>query len=112
MKRIPKGGDFVQAFCQSFIPSGKKYVCTPPPGCPITPPNTYFLLLKALYGLKRSPRHWYDTAVKALESIDLKPLPNSPCIFTGTPIKGQPPIYLGLFVGDCIYFSESDAVEK
>ena len=24
MKRIPKGGDFIQAFCQSFLPPGEK----------------------------------------------------------------------------------------
>ncbi len=112
MKRIPKGGDFIQAFCQSFLPDDEKYVCTPPPGCPITPPKTYLLLIKTLYGLKRSPRHWYETAVAGLESIGLKSLPNSPCIFTGTLIPGQPPIYLGLFVDDVIYFSESDDVEK
>ena len=111
MKRIPKGGDFIQAFCQSFLPENEKYVCTPPAGCPITPPKTYLLLLKTLYGLKCSPRHWYETAVTALESIGLKQLPNSPCIFVGTLLKGEPPIYMGLFVDDCIYFSESDAVE-
>ena len=51
-------GELSQAFCQSFLPEGENYVIKPPRGCPITPPKTYLLLRKTLFGLKRSPRHW------------------------------------------------------
>ena len=37
---------------------------------------------------------------------------NSNCIFSGIVIKGHPPIYVGLYVDDFIYFSSSDKVEK
>ena len=112
LKVIPKSGDVSQAFVQSVLPDNEKYVLRPPNGCPLTPPKTYLLLKKTLYGLKRSPRHWYETCTKALVALGLKPCPNAPCIFTGTLVEGQPPLYLGLFVDDFLYFSESPIVEQ
>ncbi len=108
---IPKTGDVSQAFCQSYLPNDEHYVLRPPPGCPITPPNSYLKLKKTLYGLKRSPRHFYQLAVKHLKEIGLEQHPYSPCIFYGTLIEGEPPLYLGLYVDDFIYFSESQEVE-
>ena len=67
MKVIPKSGDVSQAFVQSVLPESKKYVVRPPKGCPLTPPNTYLLLKKTLYGLKCSPRHWYETCKHTLQ---------------------------------------------
>jgi dUTPase len=111
-KCIPKTGDVTQAFCQSCLPQDEHYICRPPPGCPATPPNTYWRLKKTLYGLKRSPRHFYELARKILLEIGLKQHPTSPCIFFGSLIPGEPPLYLGLYVDDFIYFSESEAVEN
>jgi hypothetical protein len=111
-KCIPKTGDVSQAFVQSTLPAGEEYVIRPPTGCPLSKRGTYLKLLKTLYGLKRSPRHWYEKARKTLISIGLKPLQHAPCIFTGTLIPGEPPIYLGLYVDDFLYFSESKAVEQ
>jgi hypothetical protein len=37
---------------------------------------------------------------------------NSPCLFMGTIIEGEPPIYVGIYVDDNIYFSTSDAVKQ
>jgi hypothetical protein len=102
----------LRPFCQSHLPDNEKYICKPPPGCPITPPKTYLLLRKTLYGLKRSPRHWYETDKKYLIEIGLGPLPNAPCIFSGSFIEGGPVIYVGLYVDDFIYFSEDHATEK
>jgi hypothetical protein len=109
---IPKTGDIKQAFCQSYLPENENYVCHPPPGCPITPKGMYLKLKKTLYGLKRSPRHFYHLAKKLLLQIGLKQHPTSPCLFHGSLIKGQPPLYLGLYVDDFIYFSESPQVEQ
>jgi Reverse transcriptase (RNA-dependent DNA polymerase). len=110
-KVVPKQCDAIQAFCQTTLPSEEQYVCTPPKGCPITPPNTYLLLKKTLYGLKRSPRHWYETAKDALISIGLQPCPNAPCIFSGVLIPDKPPLYVGIYVDDFIYFSADPTVE-
>jgi deoxyuridine 5'-triphosphate nucleotidohydrolase len=111
-KCIPKTGDITQAFCQSYLPKGEEYVCRPPAGCPLTPPKTYWKLKKTLYGLKRSPRHFYELAKKTLISIGLQQHPTSPCIFYGTLIEGHPPLYLGLYVDDFFYFSSSKDVEN
>ena len=108
---IPKQGDVSQAFCQATLPPEEPYFAKPPPGCPITPKNAYWRLLKALYGMKRSPRHWYEKCNNILTSIGLKQSPNSPCVYSGTIIPGKPPIYLGLYVDDFIYFSECSEVE-
>ena len=109
---IPKTGDVNQAFCQSFLPQDEHYICRPPAGCPFTPPDSYLKLKKTLYGLKRSPRHFYKLARKILLSIGLKQHPTSPCIFYGSLIKGEPPLFLGLYVDDFLYFSESEKVEQ
>ena len=85
---------------------------SPPVGCPLSKPKTYLRLLKTLYDLKRSPRHWYEKAKSILISLGLRPLAHAPCIFYGSLIPGHPPLYLGLYVDYLIYFSESDAVEK
>jgi hypothetical protein len=47
-----------------------------------------------------------------LLSIGLKQHENSPCLFYGTLIPGQPLLYLGLYVDDFIYYSASSEVEK
>jgi hypothetical protein len=109
-KCIPRTGDITQAFCQSYLPEGEHYVCRPPIGCPITANNTYLRLKKTLYGLRRSPRHFYQLAKKTLLSIGLKIHPSSPCIFYGKLLPDEPPIYIGLYVDDIIYFSQSDKV--
>ena len=44
------------------------------------------------YGLKRTPRYFYDLAVKMLESIGIHRHPYSLCLFYGSPIPGQPPL--------------------
>ena len=111
-KRVLKSGDVRQAFVQATLPENENYVLQPPQGCSFTPPKSYWLLKRSLYGLKRSPIIWYDKATSILTSIGLKHLPNEPCIFTGTLIDKYPPIYLGHYVDDFIYFSESDIVEK
>jgi len=44
--------------------------------------------------------------------MGLKQSSISPCLFVGTLIDGQPPVYVGIYVDDIIYFSSSDDVEK
>jgi hypothetical protein len=36
----------------------------------------------------------------------------SPCLFVGTLVEGLPPIYIGIYEDDIIYFSVDDQVEK
>ena len=109
-KRPLLSGDIKQAFCQSTLPPSEKYVLRPPPGCPRTPPNTYWLLKRTLYGLKRSPRHWFNKATHLLKKCNLHPTPNNPCLFVGKP-DGKHIMYLGLYVDDFVYFSPNSNTE-
>ena len=111
-KRTLKSGDFKQAFVQALLPPEETYVLRPPPGCPLTPKNSFWLLKRSLYGLKRAPHHWYEKASAILQIIGLKPLPNAPCLFKEQIEEGKPPIYLGLYVDDFVYFSTDPTVEK
>ncbi len=52
------------------------------------------------------------TIFQSFWSIGLTTSPNSPCLFTGTLIPGESPLYLGLYVDDIAFFSHSDAVEQ
>ena len=110
-KRTLKNGDIKQAFVQAVLPDDEKYVLRPPPGCPNTPKNTYWLLKRTLYGLKRSPKHWFEKATKMMAECGLTPTLHNPCIFSGKP-DGVHTLYLGLYVDDLCYFSESDECEK
>jgi hypothetical protein len=46
-----------------------------------------------------------------LKATGLKNSQHNPCLFVGTLIEGEPPIYVGIYVDNIIYFSASDAVE-
>jgi hypothetical protein len=111
-KRVLKNCDVKQAFMQSTLPVDETYFLKPPAGCPRSKPNHYWRLIRSLYGLKRAPRIWFDTLCSHLCSLGLQNSPTSPCLFIGHPIDGGPPIYVGIYVDDIIYFSSSDAVER
>jgi hypothetical protein len=83
----------------------------PPVGCPKSAPGTFWRLLRSLYGLRRAPKLWFDKLSTHLLAMGLRSSPNSPCLFVGTLLPGEPPIYLGIYVDDIIYFSPSDVVE-
>ena len=110
-KRTLKNGDIKQTFVQATLPDNEKYVLRPPPGCPNTPANMYWLLKRTMYGLKRSPKHWFAKVTEMMAKCGLKPTKNNPCLFTGKP-DGKNIMYLGLYVDDLCYFSTSDECEK
>jgi len=103
-KNRAKTGRLHPSIFQYTLPSQEQYICKSPFGCLVTPPNTYFRLIKTLYGLKRSPRHWYEKSKKVLAFISLHLSLNV--------ILDSSPIYLGIYVDDCIYFSTYSEVEK
>jgi hypothetical protein len=111
MGRIEKQGDCKNAFCQSYLPEGETIILRPPKGCPVTAPGDLWLLRKTLYGLRRSPYHWYQSIKKILLDMGLTQSPHDPCVFYGQLDPDLPPIYIGLYVDDFKYFSPSDEVE-
>ena len=48
---------------------------------------------------------------KILNEIGFEAMGQDRCVFKATPISGKPPIYLGLYVDDFVYYSTSDEVE-
>jgi hypothetical protein len=101
-----------QAFIQSSLPEGEEYFLRPPPGCPRSQPGQYWRLLRSLYGLKRAPKLWFQMLFSHLLDMGLKSSSTSPCLFVGSLIPGEPPIYVCIYVDDIIYFSKSDQVES
>jgi len=110
--RVLKKCDIKQAFVQSSLPADEEYFVKPPGGCRRSRPGTYWRLLRSLYGLCRAPRLWFNKLRDHLLSMGLRQSSISPCLFVGTLIEGQPPIYIGNYVDDIIYFSASDEVER
>jgi len=111
-KCVLKNCDVKQAFVQSTLPENEVYFLKPPPGCPRSASNHYWRLIRSLYGLKRAPRIWFDTLCGHLRSLGLKQLSPNSCVFIGHVLEGGPPIYIGIYVDDIIYFSTSNDVEK
>ena len=66
----------------------------PPSGDPDAQPGEHWLLLKTLYGLRRSPRHWYDKIQSVLLKLGLKQNSYDPCLFTGHLIDPDEPTNL------------------
>ena len=111
-RRVLKNCDIKQAFVQSSLPSNETYFLKPPAGCRRSTPGTYWRLIRSLYGLRRAPKLWFEKLRSHLHSMGLKSSPTSRCIFYGTLVEGEPPIYVGIYVDDIIYFSKSDTVER
>ena len=107
---IPKQGDVAQAFCNKCLPPDEQYILRPPHG-DTKASGEYWLLKKTLYGLKRSPKHWFDLMTSYLLNCGLTPSKQAPCIYHGHPLPGRPKLYLGLYVDDFIYFSTDPKVE-
>jgi hypothetical protein len=111
-RRVMKNCDIKQAFVQSSLPDNKVYLVRPPHGCPKSPPGTYWRLLRSLYGLCRAPKLWFEKLSSHLHSMGLKSSSTSPCLYVGSLLPGLPPISVGIYVDDIIYFSPGDTVEK
>ena len=118
-RRGLKQGDCKNAFCQGILPPEEVTIVRPPSGDPDAPRDEYWLLQKTLYGLRRSPRHWYEKIDSILRSIGLTPNAHDPCFYTGfirdprdpTSSASSVPLSLGLYVDDFVYFSEDPEVE-
>ena len=73
--------------------------------------HTLWCLKKTLYGLVRSPLHWFNHISACFKSIGLHNSPNHPCVFQGHLLPDHPPLYVGLYVDDFCLFSVSNEVE-
>jgi hypothetical protein len=114
-----KQGDCKNAFCQGILPADEITIVKPPIGDPDTKKDEYWLLKRTLYGLCRSPRHWYTKIKGILNNLGLKDNASNPCLFTGNLINPSnpavelslAPLTLGIYVNDFINFLEDPQVE-
>jgi len=74
--------DCKNMFCHGILPSKETTIVCPPSGDPDADPQKHWLLLKMLYGLRRSSHHWYDKINAILISIGLKPSLKDPYLST------------------------------
>jgi hypothetical protein len=117
---VLKQGDCINAFCQGVLPDNEVTIVKPPIGDPDAKKNEYWLLKRTLYGLRRSPRHWYTKFNTALNAIGLHVNSSNPCLYTGhivdpsTPdaTPASSPLTLGLYVDNFVYFSNDPYVER
>jgi hypothetical protein len=117
--QAPRQGGCKNAFCHGILSPEETTIVCPPAGDPAAEPQEYWLLLKTLYGLRRSPHHWYDKINAIPISIGLTPSLKDPCLYSGliqdpsdpSSGKSSSPLTLGLYVDDFVYFSEDPAVE-
>jgi hypothetical protein len=115
-----KQGDCKNAFCQGILPPEETTIVQPPSGDPDATKDEYWLLLKTLYGLCRSPRHWYEKIdATILRSIGLTPSSYDPCLYSGfvqdpkdpSVSPSSMPLSMGLYVDDFVFFLKDPADE-
>ena len=80
-KRMLKQGDCKNAFCQGVLPDDEVTIVRPPKGDPSAAKGEFWLLKRCLYGLRRSPRHWYNKIDGFLRSMGLRRHPYDPCVY-------------------------------
>ena len=98
-----KQADCNNAFCNGILPDN----------CPCLCIGIFLKLNKTLYELCRSAHHWYTKISNHLtDDMGFTAMGQNKCVYKCTPIEGQPPIYVGLYVDDLIYYSPSDAVKE
>jgi hypothetical protein len=71
----------------------------PPPGIQI-PRGKVLRLRRSLYGLKQSPRSWYDKFRKTMEKWSWQVSPYDPCVF----LQSDLGLYVALWVDDILIF--------
>ncbi len=69
--------DALNAFLQSVLAEDEIFFVHPPPGFP-TPSGVLYRLRRPLYGLRKSPRFWYDTCTKSLKALKLSQVKEEP----------------------------------
>ena len=74
---------------------------------------------RTLYGLRHSPKHWYDKIQKIFHKLGLQQNAYDPCLFIGNILDpsdpldspSTSPLTLGIYVDDFVYFLENPDVE-
>nr|CEG03241.1 unnamed protein product [Fusarium acuminatum CS5907] len=79
-------------------PNDEPVTCRMPPG--VDRPGYVLELHRALYGLRDSPKLWFDTFAATLHKLGLEPCKEEPCLF----YSPKRDVYLVFFVDDILIF--------
>ena len=101
-----------------MLPDDECTVVRPPIGDPAHSTGEYWLLNKTLYGLRRSPCHWYDMMLSSiLIKMGLSASVHDPCLYSGfvtSSSSDKPynhPLHIGLYVDDFVFYTKDKAHE-
>jgi hypothetical protein len=94
--------DFKNAFINADMDDEIYTAC--PPG--YNKPGKVWKLLKALYGLRKSPRLWFDELVSFLMGLGFHHCPDEPCIL----INNDTGLILFLYVDDLLVIARRDCM--
>jgi hypothetical protein len=94
--------DFKNAFTNADIDDEIYTTC--PPG--YSKPGKVWKLLKALYGLRKSPKLWFDELVSFLKGLGFNHCPDEPCIL----INNKTGLILFLYVDDLLVIARLECM--
>ena len=119
-KRVLQQGDCKNAFCQAELPDDERIAVRPPVGDPARDADELWLLRKTLYGLRRSPKHWYNKFTSILQTMGLTPSVHDPCVYRGVCTDTDNPaaeddraeVHVGIYVDDFVFYSTDSSQEE
>lgn len=79
---------------------------------PLNTKGFIFKLNKSIYGLKQSPRVWFDTLSKHLKDFKLNQLDENPCVFIDNDLKFENRLIIACYVDDLLCFGPQEKVTK
>ena len=83
-KTVLQQGGFKNVFYNAHLPDDEFTVIYSPIGKPYFQEDKYWLLNKNLYGICRSPHHWYNTIKGILLKMGTNPSTHNPFLIYGT----------------------------
>lgn len=90
--------DISNAFLNATLDMESPVYCTAPEG--FGSKETAFRLRKALYGMTKSPKLWYEELLKTLQDLGLLPVGDEPCMC----VSEQSKVIVIFFVDDIVVF--------
>jgi hypothetical protein len=96
--------DFKNAFTNADM--DEEIYTTCPPGYGM--PGKVWKLIKALYGLRKSPKLWFDELVSFLQNLGFSHCPDEPCIL----INNETGLILFLYVDDLLIIARKGCIHQ
>lgn len=116
-RHVLQQGDCKNAFCQVTLQHDEHIYIGPSVGDHAYSNDKYWLLNNTLYGLCKSPKHWYTMFTSVLLDIGTWLLPNRPSLYlrnvkyhsgqVGT--SSAAPVEVGIYVDDFVFYSTDPA---